>query len=154
MNTEKFTFTVAWSDEDGAYVASALDLPSCQADGQTPVEAVNNLQEVIGEWIETASEAGIAVPQPRSLQQLEKDAQEKFEEQQIRFTQEVQKAVQEIVDQAVPHIIRVIQESQRPSHTQTVFQGLFATRNECLAVAREVSRSSGLAGRVAIVRDI
>lgn len=41
------------------------ELPGCAADGATYAEAVQNVEVVIREWIETARELGRPVPEPR-----------------------------------------------------------------------------------------
>jgi predicted RNase H-like HicB family nuclease len=54
-----------WSDDDGAFVAEAPELPGCMADGATYEEALANVNLVVQEWIETASELGRPIPQPK-----------------------------------------------------------------------------------------
>lgn len=61
----KYEMIVYWSQEDQAYVVEVPELPGCMADGPTYQQAVSNAEVIIGEWIETASELGRAVPQPR-----------------------------------------------------------------------------------------
>ena len=60
----KYCREVMWSVEDNAFVATVPELPGCQADGKTVVEAMNNLDTVIEEWIETAKEMGREIPNP------------------------------------------------------------------------------------------
>lgn len=60
----KYCRDVMWSVEDDAFIATVAELPGCQADGKTVVEAMNNLDVVIGEWIETAKEMGHVIPNP------------------------------------------------------------------------------------------
>jgi predicted RNase H-like HicB family nuclease len=53
------------SDDDQTYwVAEIPDLPGCVADGQTPDEAVKELEEAKRLWIETQIEDGFEVPEP------------------------------------------------------------------------------------------
>jgi len=61
----KYELIIYWSDEDQAYIAEAPELPGCMADGPTYHEALNNLEIVIGEWIETARELGRPIPEPK-----------------------------------------------------------------------------------------
>lgn len=43
------------SDEDGGgYLATVPDLPGCTSDGATPEEAVENIQDAIEQWLDTA----------------------------------------------------------------------------------------------------
>lgn len=62
----RYSVLLQWSDEDNCFIASVPDLPGCMADGATPVEAVQNAQEVIGAWIEAAQEDGETIPEPSS----------------------------------------------------------------------------------------
>ena len=66
----KYPVILYWSDEDNCYVASVPDLPGCMSDGKTPVEAIENTQKIIGEWIETALEDGESIPVPSSYKTL------------------------------------------------------------------------------------
>ncbi len=61
----KYEMIIFWSEEDKAYVAEVPELPGCMADGQSYVEAVENAEKIIGEWIEIAKEMGREVPKPR-----------------------------------------------------------------------------------------
>ena len=60
-----------WSAEDDAFVATVPELSGCQADGKTVVEAMNNLDIVIEEWIEMAKEMGRAIPSPMYYEPVE-----------------------------------------------------------------------------------
>jgi antitoxin HicB len=54
-------------DEDGGgYLAFAPDLPGCMSDGQTDVEALQNLRSAIGEWCDEAKKLGRKIPSPGS----------------------------------------------------------------------------------------
>jgi antitoxin HicB len=50
----------------GGYLATAPDLPGCMSDGETPEEALKNVQEAIASWIEAAQEWKIDLPHPSS----------------------------------------------------------------------------------------
>lgn len=52
------------SDDGGGFYASVPDLPGCMSDGETPQEAIANVQDAIACWIEAAKEAGRPVPRP------------------------------------------------------------------------------------------
>jgi len=53
------------ADSDGGgYVAAVPDLPGCMSDGETPEEALRNVQEAIVSWIEAAKEWKMKIPQP------------------------------------------------------------------------------------------
>ncbi len=53
-------------DEGGGYLATAFDLEGCNSDGETPFEAVENLQDAIKSWILAAEEWGDEIPLPSS----------------------------------------------------------------------------------------
>ena len=61
----RYKIIIFWSEEDGAFVAEVPELPGCMADGKTYQEALANAEQVIEEWIETASELGRPIPQPK-----------------------------------------------------------------------------------------
>lgn len=53
------------SQEDGGgYFATVPDLPGCMSDGETPEEAVANVQDAILCWIEAATELRRDIPLP------------------------------------------------------------------------------------------
>ena len=55
------------ADSDGGgYLATVPDLPGCMSDGETPEEALKNVQEAIISWIESAKEWKQDVPKPSS----------------------------------------------------------------------------------------
>jgi predicted RNase H-like HicB family nuclease len=60
-----YEMIVYWSEEDNAFIVEVPELAGCMADGQTYVEAVQNAEAAIGEWIETAQAIGRAVPATR-----------------------------------------------------------------------------------------
>ena len=60
-----YEIIVYWSIEDNAFIAEVPELAGCMADGQTYVEAVQNAETTIDEWIETAQLMGRPVPAAR-----------------------------------------------------------------------------------------
>ncbi len=64
MNS-RYEVIVFWSDEDGSFVAEVPELAGCRADGRTYQEAVAHAEVVIQQWIDTASELGRPIPEPR-----------------------------------------------------------------------------------------
>jgi len=60
-----YEIIVYWSIEDDAYIAEVPELAGCMADGQSSVEAVQNAEIAITEWIETAQLMGRSVPSAR-----------------------------------------------------------------------------------------
>ena len=61
----KYEIILYWSDEDDAYIAEVPELPGCAADGDTRIQALENVEVVIQEWIETARELGRPIPTPK-----------------------------------------------------------------------------------------
>ncbi|MGA2608851.1 MAG: type II toxin-antitoxin system HicB family antitoxin [Terriglobia bacterium] len=65
MPKPKYEVIIYWSEEDQALIAEVPELPGCAADGRTYREALANVEVVIKEWIETATELGRPIPQPK-----------------------------------------------------------------------------------------
>jgi predicted RNase H-like HicB family nuclease len=61
----KYELIIYWSQEDDAFIVEVPELPGCAADGATYREAVQNVEVVIQEWIETARELGREIPEPK-----------------------------------------------------------------------------------------
>jgi predicted RNase H-like HicB family nuclease len=61
----KYELIIYWSEDDERYVVEVPELPGCMADGITYEEAVQNAQQIILEWIETAESLGREIPQPK-----------------------------------------------------------------------------------------
>ncbi len=51
-------------DEGGGWLAEVPDLPGCISDGDTPEEAVRNVEDALHSWVATAEEFGDPVPEP------------------------------------------------------------------------------------------
>ena len=64
-NKYKYEIIIYWSQDDGAFIAEVPELPGCIADGGTYQEALANVEVIITEWIETASELGRPIPEPK-----------------------------------------------------------------------------------------
>lgn len=65
MPKPKYEVIIYWSAEDQAFIAEVPELPGCAADGKTYREALANVEVVIQEWIETATELGRPIPRPK-----------------------------------------------------------------------------------------
>lgn len=61
----KYEIIIYWSEEDKKYIAEVPELPGCMADGDTYEDVIKNVQIIISEWIETAKELGLAIPEPK-----------------------------------------------------------------------------------------
>jgi predicted RNase H-like HicB family nuclease len=62
---QRYEVIIYWSEDDQAYIAEVPELAGCMADGNTYNEALNNVQTIIDEWIETASALGRTIPNPK-----------------------------------------------------------------------------------------
>lgn len=51
-------------DDGGGYLAWVPDLPGCMSDGDSEIEAVQNVRQAIAEWIEEAKRLGTPIPAP------------------------------------------------------------------------------------------
>lgn len=60
----KYGIVLYWSNEDGAFVAEAPQLPGCTAHGATQEAALREINEAIRLWIDTSRELGDPVPEP------------------------------------------------------------------------------------------
>ena len=61
----KYEIILYWSKEDDSVIAEVPELAGCMADGKTYAEALENIQNVIIEWIETAQSLGRSIPEPK-----------------------------------------------------------------------------------------
>jgi predicted RNase H-like HicB family nuclease len=61
----KYELIIYWSAEDNVFVAEVPELPGCMAHGDSHASALENVQEAIQLWIETAREFGDPVPEPK-----------------------------------------------------------------------------------------
>jgi predicted RNase H-like HicB family nuclease len=51
-------------EDGGGFLATVPDFPGCMSDGETPEEAIANVQDAIAVWIEAARELGRGIPEP------------------------------------------------------------------------------------------
>ena len=61
----KYEVIIYWSNEDGAYVSEAPELPGCSAHGDTQEAALKHINEAVALWLETARQFGDPVPEPK-----------------------------------------------------------------------------------------
>lgn len=61
----KYEVIIYWSDEDEAFVAEVPELPGCAAHGPTQEAALTSAQEAIRLWLDTATEFGDPIPEPK-----------------------------------------------------------------------------------------
>ncbi|MDF2387803.1 type II toxin-antitoxin system HicB family antitoxin [Nostoc ellipsosporum NOK] len=63
--TLHYEIILYWSEEDQVFIAEVPELPGCAADGETYIQALQNVEIIMQEWIETAQELGRSIPEPR-----------------------------------------------------------------------------------------
>lgn len=61
----KYEIIIYWSNEDERFIAEVPELAGCMSDGESVEQALQNVQIVIGEWIETAKLLGRDIPEPK-----------------------------------------------------------------------------------------
>jgi predicted RNase H-like HicB family nuclease len=61
----RYEIILYWSEEDQAFIAEVPELPGCAADGETYQEALQNVEIIMQEWIETAKELRRPIPEPK-----------------------------------------------------------------------------------------
>ncbi len=61
----KYEIVIYWSNEDGVFVADVPELPGCAAHGDTQEAALENVNEAVRLWLDTAQEFGDAIPEPK-----------------------------------------------------------------------------------------
>jgi len=60
-----YHINIFYSEEDGGYIADLPDLEHCSAFGETPEQALAEVERTKQAWLEAAREAGKPIPPPR-----------------------------------------------------------------------------------------
>jgi predicted RNase H-like HicB family nuclease len=60
-----YRVNIFYSEEDGGYIADIPDLDSRSAFGETPEQALEEVETAKKAWIEAARQSGKPVPTPR-----------------------------------------------------------------------------------------
>lgn len=63
--TMKYLLIIYWSEADQTFIAEVPELAGCMADGITYIEALQNVEIIVSEWIETARDLGREIPKPK-----------------------------------------------------------------------------------------
>src|SRR5688572_8282228 len=61
----RYSFNIAWSEEDQEYVATCPAFPGLSALGETEAEALGEAKVALGLFIKAHQEQGIALPDPQ-----------------------------------------------------------------------------------------
>jgi predicted RNase H-like HicB family nuclease len=64
MNAD-YHITIFFSEEDDGYIADIPDLEACSAFGDTPEQALAEVEQAKQAWLETARAEGKPIPSPR-----------------------------------------------------------------------------------------
>ncbi len=59
-------------EDGGGYLATVPELPGCISDGETYEEALQNVQDSIEAWIDTAKHRGQKIPEPYIYQESDR----------------------------------------------------------------------------------
>jgi antitoxin HicB len=62
--TYRVTIEPLSAADGGGFLATAPDLAGCVSDGETPYEALSNVQDAIDQWIDEAKALGRSIPAP------------------------------------------------------------------------------------------
>jgi predicted RNase H-like HicB family nuclease len=60
-----YHINIFFSDEDGGYIADIPDLEHCSAFGDTPEQALAEVEKAKEAWLQAAREAKLRIPPPR-----------------------------------------------------------------------------------------
>ena len=71
MEQLKYPVEIFYSAEDEGYIANVPDLPYCSAFGETPEEALREVQAAIKLHLDVLKETGRSIPKP-SFRQIAK----------------------------------------------------------------------------------
>lgn len=61
----KYETIIYWSDADEIYIAEMPELKGCIAHGDSPDEALKNIQIVATDWMQLAKEKNWQIPEPK-----------------------------------------------------------------------------------------
>ena len=62
---QDYHINIFYSEEDGGYIADVPDLVTCSAFGETPQEALKELEEAKRLWLQVAQSEGKPIPPPK-----------------------------------------------------------------------------------------
>jgi predicted RNase H-like HicB family nuclease len=60
-----YFISIFFSEEDGGYIADIPDLQYCSAFGETPEDALREVQIAKEAWLDAARSTGKPIPQPK-----------------------------------------------------------------------------------------
>ena len=66
MMLPRYHIDLFWHEPDQCWIANVPDLKACSAHGDTPEEALAEVQIAMRGWLEVAREMGKPIPEPRN----------------------------------------------------------------------------------------
>ena len=70
LETDKYTYRVTWSEEDGEFVGLCTEFPSLSWLSVDPEEALKGVRSLVKECVEEMVQSGETVPSPISTRQF------------------------------------------------------------------------------------
>ena len=64
----KYRILIYWSESDDCFIAEVPELAGCMSDGKSKIEALQNAEVIINEWLETAKMLNRPIPEPSHIQ--------------------------------------------------------------------------------------
>lgn len=65
LNTQRYTIVVSYSELDQGWLADVPDLACCTTFGQSPREAIDELERAMAAWMQAAKSEGKPIPLPQ-----------------------------------------------------------------------------------------
>jgi predicted RNase H-like HicB family nuclease len=62
---QDYHINIFYSEEDEGYIADIPDLEACSAFGETPIEALKEVERAKQAWLEAARAEGKPIPKPK-----------------------------------------------------------------------------------------
>jgi predicted HicB family RNase H-like nuclease len=64
LTNDRYTYRIAWSDEDGEYAGLCAEFPSLSWLAATPEEAFQGIRDVVEDVVSDMRDNGEAIPEP------------------------------------------------------------------------------------------
>lgn len=65
MNSHRYPLEVFWDEGSDAFICIAPDLPGCSAVGDSPKDAVQEMEIAMKLWLDAAQSMGRTLPEPK-----------------------------------------------------------------------------------------
>jgi predicted RNase H-like HicB family nuclease len=67
MSKKFYPSIVFYSNEDQGFIAQSIDLKGCSAFGESPEQALKELEVAVDLWIEVAEKDNVKIPEPSKM---------------------------------------------------------------------------------------